>query len=221
MKERKAATKHLRPEQVSVQMCTTSVQQHPQHLPLRSTTGASLPSFTDFSRLSGDKRALKSNAGYIRHSSCATRAFSRSFWHTYPRCSRDAQVFHDLLKRRRLLRLLLVVQGDFLAEFSRIVWGRHLPFFSKTQSVAWDALRAAAAKASSREELWALESTWLIKTHSPAEWNVFMCQVLREDTCYLCCKNIIFVIVHQWKKMRRTYCVFLFRPHCNRRIADG
>lgn len=169
---------HSRPEQVSVQMCMTSVnislQQHPQHLPLRSTTGASLPSFTDLSRLSGDKRALKSNTGYIRHSSCATRAFSRRFWLTYPRCSRDAQVFHDLLKRRRLLRLLLVVQGDFLAEFSRIVWGRHLPFFSKTQRVAWDALCAAAAEASSGEELWALESTWLIKTHTPAEWNVFM-----------------------------------------------
>lgn len=39
----------------------------------------------------------------------------------------QAQVLHDLLEGRRLLRLLLVVQRDLLAEFPRVVRGRHLP----------------------------------------------------------------------------------------------
>lgn len=75
---------------------------------------------------------------------------------TYPRGSSDAQVFHDLLERRRLLRLLLVVQRNLLAEFSRIVWGRHLPFFSKTDLCARRARGAVVSSPSGG--FWALKS---------------------------------------------------------------
>lgn len=151
-------------------MCTTSVRPHPQHLwahasdrpPVTLKPWDIIIVLHRFVTALGRQKCSQIiDMLYSIHSSCATRAFSRDtrirFWHTYPCSSRDAQVFHDLLKRRGLLRLFLVVKGDFLAKFSWIVWGRHLPFFSKTQSVAWDALCAAAA-ASSREELWALES---------------------------------------------------------------
>ena len=52
----------------------------------------------------------------------------------YPRGPRQAQVLHDLLESRRLLRLLLVVQSDLLAEFPRIVRSRHLLAASSSSS---------------------------------------------------------------------------------------
>lgn len=58
----------------------------------------------------------------------------------YPGRPGDAQVLHHLLERRRLLRLLLVVQGDFLAEFPRIVRSRHVSLLcSVFFSLQWSA----------------------------------------------------------------------------------
>lgn len=57
----------------------------------------------------------------------------------YPGRPGDAQVLHHLLERRRLLRLLLVVQGDFLAEFPRIVRSRHVSLLCSVFSLQWSA----------------------------------------------------------------------------------
>lgn len=73
---------------------------------------------------------------------------------TYPRRPGNAEVLHDFFKRRGLLCLLLVVQGDLLAEFSRIVWSRHLPFFSKTDLSLFFAPDVRGVASSPRDGSW-------------------------------------------------------------------
>lgn len=72
---------------------------------------------------------------------------------SYPRGPADIQVLHHFLEGRRLLRLLLGVQRDLLAEFSRIVRGRHLsPLLLKGMSRY--AARAGLTVTSSRTLSW-------------------------------------------------------------------